>query len=69
MNGGAENGEPVKSEAAVKSEEPEKNGEPEKAPVATKPKVEEKGVKRKFGETGLSAEELKPWNIRSDLIQ
>ena len=25
---------------------------------------EDKGVKRKFGESGLNLEELKPWNIR-----
>ena len=33
-------------------------------PEVKKAAAPEKGVKRKFGETGLSPEELKPWNIR-----
>ncbi|XP_023345250.1 heterogeneous nuclear ribonucleoprotein U-like protein 1 [Eurytemora carolleeae] len=35
-------------------------------PEVKKAAAPEKGVKRKFGETGLSPEELKPWNIRED---
>jgi len=48
----AEEATEVKTE--VKEEKPEKKASPEK------------GVKRKFGETGLTADELKPWTIRED---
>jgi len=46
----------------------EVNGD-EKKEEATEVKTEveaEKGKKRKFGESGLNMEELKPWNIRED---
>ena len=52
----AENGDAASpgEEAAAAPVKEEKEAKPEA----------EKGVKRKFGETGLTAEELKPWNIR-----
>jgi len=54
----AENGDAASpgEEAAAAPVKEEKEAKPEA----------EKGVKRKFGETGLTAEELKPWNIRED---
>ena len=46
-------------------------GEPVKAEVKTEVKAESEytetpttGKKRKFGETGLTAEDMKPWVIR-----
>ena len=49
MNGDGD--EPVKEEVTAESENTE-------TPTA------EKGKKRKFGETGLTAEDMKPWVIR-----
>jgi len=55
-------------EAEAETEEAEPTETKEEVSEEKKPEAKEpeKGVKRKFGETGLTADELKPWNIRED---
>lgn len=61
-NGVAEMATEENGDAA--EEAPAENGDEKKS--AESPKKAEKGKKRKFGETGLSKDELKPWQIKED---